>query len=67
MEKNRLIDLYEKYYYSTLDELDRQNFLDAEAVWQRFLKVKGYKNKKISRDDFGNLCFEFMLSLRSGK
>lgn len=67
MEKNKLIDLYEKYYRFPLDALDRQNFQDAESNWQKFLKIKGYDNKKISRDEFGDLCVEFMLSLRPGK
>lgn len=63
MQENRLLDLYEKYqskFMLPLDEEDRQNFKNAELLWQLFLKKRGYSNKEITREEFGDLCLEFM-------
>lgn len=67
LKENRLLDLYKKYYHSSLDDLDCQNLRDVEPLWQKFIKIKGYDNKEITRDEFGNLCFEFMVSLKANK
>lgn len=63
LQENRLLDLYEKYqskFMPPLDEEDRQNFKNAELLWQEFLKKKGYSHKEITREEFGDLCLEFM-------
>ncbi|MCP9331724.1 hypothetical protein [Lactobacillus kefiranofaciens] len=70
MKENRLVDLYDRYpsqTFSALTELDRENLKAVEPLWQKFLKIEGYTNEDISRDEFGDLCLKFMLSLRPGK
>lgn len=70
MEKNKLLDLYDRYpsqTFSALTASDRKNMKDVEPIWQEFLKREGYANKYISRDKFGDLCFKFMRSLTAQK
>ena len=68
MEENRLLDLFDKYpsqTFSGLTALDRKNMQAVEPIWQKFLKREGYSNKEISRDEFGNLCLNFVSFLES--
>lgn len=67
MPDNKLVDLFDKYrksdVFGSLDALDRQGMINFEPAWQQFLAIKGLTNKFIGRDEFGNLCTEFLLYL----
>lgn len=70
MQGNKLIDLFDKYksnMFAPLTAQDRQNMINVEPAWQQFLAKKGLTNKFITRNEFGNLCVEFMsfLMIRS--
>ena len=69
MQGNKLIDLFDKYksnIFAPLTAQDRQNMINVEPVWQQFLAQKGLTNKFITRNEFGNLCIEFMSFLSLG-